>query len=102
MRLRSASRRHLGPWMEGPPHAVHAVHADTLELCVVLSGSSHLALDDTVHVLGEGDVVIITPGVVHSSWTEGSSAEELVLHLLAAGQVQTLRPCERGRHAIGL
>jgi quercetin dioxygenase-like cupin family protein len=52
------------------PHSETAVHhADTLDLETVLTGSVDLLLDDGVHHLEEGDMVVMT-GVDHA-WKAG-------------------------------
>lgn len=54
----------LGPDSETPMH-----HTDTLDLQTVLSGSVDLVLDDGVHRLEEGDLVVLS-GVDHA-WRGG-------------------------------
>jgi quercetin dioxygenase-like cupin family protein len=53
-----------GPHSETPVH-----HTDTLDLETVLSGSVDLILDDGIHHLNEGDLVVMT-GVDHA-WKAG-------------------------------
>lgn len=53
-----------GPQSETPVH-----HTDTLDLETVLSGSVDLILDDGIHHLDEGDMIVMT-GVDHA-WTAG-------------------------------
>ena len=54
-----------GPNSETPVH-----HTDTLDLETVISGSVDLILDDGVHHLEEGDMVVMT-GVDHA-WKAGA------------------------------
>lgn len=68
--------------MEGPQNARHP---DTVEICVVLEGQIHVILDGVERIQSLGEVAIIPPGVVHSSWTQRTAIEEVVAHLQADG-----------------
>jgi AraC-like DNA-binding protein len=79
--VRAATRRQLGPWIRGPQDAIHP---DTVELCLLLGGEMRTHVGGVPGRMRGGDVSVIPPGVVHSSWTEGESATELIIHLDAA------------------
>jgi AraC-like DNA-binding protein len=71
------NRRRIGPWMKGPFDVRH----DTIEICAVLSGTSHVVVEGQAYTHGPGQVHILDAGVRHSSWTEEEPVEEVILHI---------------------
>lgn len=57
----------IGPDTETPMH-----HTDTLDLQTVVAGTVDLVLDDGVHALTQGDLVVLT-GVDHA-WRTGAQS----------------------------
>ncbi len=85
--VRSFSRRRLGAWMQGP---LDVTHDETVELCVVESGTMHVRLEDACGVHRGGEVAVIPAGVRHGCWTESEPIVEMIVHLDARLLAQTL------------
>ena len=79
--LRAATRRQMGPWIQGPQATIHR---DTVEVCLLLAGELPTQVGGVAERMRAGDVSVIPPGLVHSSWTEEQPATEMILHLDAA------------------
>jgi AraC-like DNA-binding protein len=79
--VRAHTARTLGPWMQGP---IDARHDDTLELCVCIAGQMRVRFGAREAVFAAGQLGVIPPGVVHSSWTEDEGASEHVFHVDAS------------------
>ncbi len=76
--VRSFSRRRFGAWMQGP---LDVRHQETLELCVVETGTMHVRLEDACGVHRGGEVAIIPAGFRHGCWTEAEPIVEMIVHL---------------------
>ncbi len=76
--VRSFSRRRIGAWMQGP---LDVAHAETVECCVVESGTMHVRLDDACGVHQAAEFAVIPPGVRHGCWTEAEPIVEMIVHL---------------------
>lgn len=92
-------RRDLVRYEEQVPVDVHVVrvegsrphrHAQTAELYHVLRGRGEVDLDDETISVGEGDLVIIRPGVWHTSRpADGHELELLIVALPLHGAPST-------------
>lgn len=76
---------HYAPDVPAEVHVVHVRgsrphrHADTAELYHVLRGRGEVDLDDDTIAVSEGDLVIIRPGVWHTSRPVGGDELELLI-----------------------
>ncbi len=68
----------------GNDFAAH-YHEDMQEIFIVLSGETHIRVDDQQTVLRAGDAVLIEPREVHQMWNEGTEHVDYIAIGIAGG-----------------
>lgn len=80
----------------GSPGAPAHRHESTTEALFVIAGSLDVLVDDEVHALGSGDLVVLAPGTTHAfAPTKGRSADMLAVFTPGQDRFDYYRLLER-------